>query len=134
MSARKFRHNATPVPKEEQEQRWLLDWVWLNAAAHPELALFYHIPNEGKRSERQGYELKRQGMRPGFPDNCLPVPRGPYGALYIELKRTAGGRVSEDQKWWIDALNRAGNCAMVCKGWESAALAIRKYLALGVKK
>lgn len=134
MNRKKFRAINAPVPKEEQEQRWLLDWVKLNAAAHPELALFYHIPNEGKRSERQGYELKRQGMRPGFPDNCLPVPRGPYGALYIELKRTKGGRVSDDQRWWLEALNQAGNAAVVCYGWEHAVTYIMRYLAQGVKE
>lgn len=126
--------DATPVPKEAQEQKWLLDWVELNKATHPELALFFHIPNEGKRSERQGYELKRQGMRPGFPDNGLPVPRGRFAALFIELKRRKGGRVSEDQQWWIDHLNAAGNYAVVCRGWESAAYVIAWYIGLGVKK
>lgn len=117
------------IPKEAQEQKWLLEWVALNTAAHPELALFYHIPNEGKRSYSSGRELVMQGMKRGVPDNCLPVPKGEYGALYIELKRRHGGNVSDEQRGWIDALNRAGNRAVICYGWEAAAEEIMKYLA-----
>lgn len=128
MSARRRTVNSIPAPLEEQEQEWLMDWVELNTPAHPELALFYHIPNEGKRSYRTGRKLVAQGLKKGVPDNCLPVPRGRYAALYIELKRKRGGKTSEDQDDWIDALNRAGNRAVVCKGWEEAAAEIMAYI------
>lgn len=120
------------VPLEAEEQKWLLQWVELNTQAHPELSLFYHIPNEGKRSWQQGRALKDQGMKKGVPDNCLPVARGKYHALYIELKRTRGGRPSAEQIEWIDALNQAGNRAVICEGWEEAAQEIMRYLKGGV--
>jgi len=124
--------DATPAPLEAAEQKTLLQWVRYNSAAYPELKLFYHIPNEGKRSYRAGRELKDQGLKAGVPDNCLPVARGGYHSLYIELKRQKGGKISEQQREWIDRLNRAGNKAIVCKGWEEAAEAIVKYLKGGV--
>ena len=122
-----------PAPLEAQEQKWLLDWVELNTPAHPELKLFYHIPNEGKRSYRTGREMVAQGLKSGVPDNCLPVARGPYHALYIELKRTKGSKVSDEQKQWIADLTRAGNRAIICYGWAAAAMEIVKYLNGGIK-
>ena len=128
MRGRKKAADVIPAPLEEQEQKWLLEWAELNTAAHPELALFYHIPNEGKRTYRAGRELVKQGMKRGLPDNCLPVPRGKYAALYIELKRKKGSKTSDEQRGWIDALNRAGNRAVICYGWEAAAAEIMAYL------
>lgn len=121
-----------PAPLEAQEQKWLLEWVELNTPAHPELVLFYHIPNEGKRSYRAGKELVQQGLKSGVPDNCLPVARGPYHSLYIELKRKKGSKTSDEQKMWIANLNKAGNRAVICYGWEQAAAEIAKYLKGGV--
>lgn len=120
-----------PPPMEAEEQKCLMQWARYNTAAHPELKLLYHVPNEGKRSYRAGRELKAQGLKTGVPDICLPVPRGKFAALYIELKRRKGGRTSEQQQEWIDNLNRAGNRAIVCRGWEEAAEEIVKYLKGG---
>lgn len=118
--------NTSPLEADEQEL--LFEWADYATCTYPELALLYHIPNEGRRSRSAGYELLKQGMRPGVPDNCLPIPRGGYGALYIELKRKRGSRTSEDQRAWVDALNRAGNKAVVCKGFDEAKAAILEYL------
>ena len=67
-------------------------------------------------------------MKPGVPDICLPVPKGRYHALYIEMKRPKGGRVSEAQTWWIDKLNKAGNLAVVCHGFDEAKAIILGYV------
>ena len=53
---------------------------------YPELKLLYHIPNERKCSQIQGRQLKLQGVKSGVPDLHLPVARGEYLSLYIELK------------------------------------------------
>lgn len=90
--------------------------------------MLYHIPNEGKRSVAYGASLLRQGLKKGVPDICLPVARGEYHALYIELKRRSGGKVSESQSEWIKRLSEAGNKAVVCEGWEKAAAEIMEYL------
>ena len=115
-------------PLEKDEQMLLFDWAEFAMCQYPELELMYHIVNEGKRSVYEGSKLISQGMKRGVPDICLPVPRGGYGALYIELKRRQGGRVSKDQRDWVDALNRVGNRALVCKGFDEAKKAIEDYL------
>lgn len=87
----------------------------------------YHIPNEGKRSRRTGGSLKAQGLRPGVPDLCIPVARGEYHALYIEMK-AAHGRITKSQEHWIYALRKNGNAAFVCYGADNARDLIDHYL------
>lgn len=116
------------APLEHDEQAALIDWTILMSAKWPELNLFYHIPNEGKRSPAAAMRLKQEGMKRGVPDNCLPVARGKYHGLYIELKRIRDGRATQDQKQWIEDLNNQGYLATICKGWEEAAKVIERYL------
>lgn len=116
------------IATEAQEQRALFEWIHYEEAVHPELALCYHIPNEAKRSYALAAELKREGMKAGVPDICLPVPTKSYHGLYIEMKRRKGGRVSDAQYGWIATLNRMGYYAVVCRGWEEARDVILKYL------
>lgn len=118
------------IPTEAQEQKALFEWAEWAKHRYPELALLYHIANEGRRSYALGREMKAQGLRSGVPDICLPVPRGGYGALYIEMKRRKDSRLSDNQRGWINGLNRAGNRAVVCKGWEAARQEIETYLNL----
>ena len=116
------------IPTEAQEQATLFQWAGLMIGTYPELKLLHHIPNGGSRDVREAVNLKRQGVRAGVPDICLPVPRGGYHGLYIELKRTKGGRISVDQKTMMLALRDQGYEAVVCYGWEDATNVIMKYL------
>lgn len=115
-------------PLESAEQTALFRWASLAAGMYPELRLMFHVPNGGSRDPREAHNLRIQGVKPGVPDICLPVPHGQWAALYIELKRAKGGRISEEQRGWINALNMAGNRAEVCKGWEEARDTILNYL------
>lgn len=124
----KTRGSTVRVPSEAQEQKALFEWAAWAKGKYPALALMYHVPNGGSRNPVEAKNLKLQGVKPGVPDICLPVPNPVYTALYIELKRRKGGRVSDDQRGWINALNRVGNLAVVCKGWEEARDVILEYL------
>ena len=116
------------LPTEEEEQILLFSWAKLQASTYPELSLLYHIPNEGKRSVQAGARLKAAGLSSGVPDICLPVARGGYNSLYIELKRQKGGKLSENQKLWLEKLNKAGSLAVRCNGFEKAKAVILRYL------
>lgn len=96
----------------------------------PELALLHHIPNGGTRDAVEGKHLKQQGVKAGVPDLCLPVARGGYHGLYIELK-TEKGRASDAQKWWGGQLMDQGYFWEVCHGWESAVRVLEQYLSMG---
>ena len=116
------------VPLEDTEQRIIFQWAAMETAARPELGLLYAIPNGGKRAIKTAIALKAQGVKSGVPDMCLPVARGGYHGLYIELKRQKGGVVSETQKSWRTALAKQGYKAVVCKGADEAIGTIKEYL------
>lgn len=116
------------IPTESVEQQCLIRWAAYQTGRYPELALLFHVPNEGKRSRATGGRMIAEGLRTGVPDLVLPVPRGEYSGLFIEMKRREGGRVSAEQRWWIDRLREQGYRAEICKGWEAAADTILQYL------
>lgn len=74
----------------------------------PELALLHHIKNETTEGAKQVSIDRAMGVRKGVPDLHLPVARGQYHSLYIEMK-TDTGRASAEQKWWGEQLLAAGN-------------------------
>lgn len=114
----------TKIPTEHQEQVMLFAW-----SAHiPDLRLMHAIPNGGKRDIRTAAMLKAEGVKPGVPDIFLPVPRGGYHGLYIELKRRKGGTVTKEQEAWIKALCEKGYQCAVCHGWEAARDEILDYI------
>lgn len=120
--------DASPVPTESNEQQTLFAWAKAMSGKYPELAMLYHIPNEGKRSVRTGARLKAEGLRAGVPDICLPVPRNGHHGLYIELKRRRNSRVTQEQMQWIGDLAAQGYVAAVCRGCDEAISLIQSYL------
>ena len=112
---------------EAQEQATVIEWALYNQNRYPELKLLHHIPNGGRRDARTGAMMKRQGVKAGVPDLHLPVSRGKYHSLYIEMK-TDKGRPTETQKEWLDALNAEGNMAVICHSAEEAIAVIKLYL------
>lgn len=119
----------TAVVTEDFEQELVMRWAIGQTATWPELVLLFHIPNGGKRGKREAEKLKRMGVKPGVPDLCLPVARGGFHGLYVEMKRLEGGRVSTEQKAWLAALHEAGHCVALCEGHEQAIAVLRDYLA-----
>ena len=75
---------------ETTEQIKLFTWARQQADYIPELALMYHVPNEGKRKQATGQIMKAEGMKAGVPDICLPVARKVY---YQTLVSCGFGRV-----------------------------------------
>lgn len=119
-------HAYYETMSEAEEQTAVIEYCDLRSIP------VYHIPNERKCSGRQGASLKRQGVRPGIPDLCVPLPRGGYGALYIEMK-AEGGKITEEQVGWIHRLREYGNMAAVCYGSRNAIDLIELYLAGRIK-
>ena len=115
------------IHHESLEQQALFQWAMLSISSIPELELLHHIPNGGKRNAREAARLKKEGVRAGVPDIFLPVPRKKYNGMYIELKAKVG-RLSDNQKWWIERLEQQGYYCQVCYGWEAARNVILSYL------
>ena len=117
------------VQREAAQQELLFEWAELAGGAHPELNLMYHIPNGGSRNGLEAANLKKQGVKAGVPDVHLPVPRGQFHSLYIEMK-VHPNKPTEQQLKWIELLNAQGNRAIVCYSWIDAKNEIEKYLSL----
>lgn len=117
-----------PVPTESEEQQSLFRYCSVEMSRYPELDMLAHIPNEGKRTKTNGAQLKREGLRKGYPDIMLNVSRNIFHGLFIELKRRSGSKIIREQKEWIIKLNKQGYAAAFCYGWEEAWKFIHAYL------
>ena len=122
------------VPSEDDEQMAVVRWAAHMMGRWPDLKWLYHIPNGGKRGKVEAARFKAMGVKAGVPDLCLPVARGGYHGLYIEMKRRVGGRLSPDQKDWADGLRANGYCVCRCDGWNEAVAVLEGYLRGNAKK
>lgn len=112
---------------EATEQEALITWCGWMANQHPELKLIYHVPNGGSRNTLEAVNLKRQGVKAGVLDLCLPVPMNGFHGLYIEMKY-GKNKTMEAQKEWLDALTEQGYFTAVCYGAEEAERVLSRYL------
>lgn len=121
---------------EEAHQIALFMWASSYRARelYPELKWLFAIPNGGWRIKSEAARLKAAGVKVGVPDIMLPIRRGAYAGLFIELKRPAGpqgqkrGYASDEQNQWIAQLRKEGYGACVCIGWDMARETIINYL------
>lgn len=123
--------DSFPVPTESAEQQCLFRWAAFQSGNFPELALLYHVPNGGSRKKAEAGRFRAEGVKAGVPDLCLPVARGGYHGLYVEMKRLKGSKTSDEQKAWLSELAAQGYFTALCKGWEAAAKVIEDYLNMG---
>ena len=114
--------------KESEEQALLFKWADYMSLKYPALRLMFHVPNGGSRDLIEARNLKRQGVKAGVPDIVLPVARGGFHGLFIEMKRADGGRLSEAQADYLKKLRMQNYQAVVCNGFESAKSVIEAYL------
>ena len=73
--------------------------------------------------------MKREGLKSGVPDICLPIPKGQYCGLYIELK-VGKNKPTKNQEYWLFSLSKAGHRTAVCYTREQVQKEILSYLAL----
>lgn len=90
--------------------------------------LCYAIPNGGQRNAVVAAKLKAEGVVSGVPDLHIPVPRGGYASLYIEMKNGKAGRLSDHQKEIIPRLQAYGNKVVVCRNFEEFKQEVEEYL------
>lgn len=71
---------------ESRLQKSLILWANYSTNIYPELIWLYHIPNGKKRNVIDAVNLKKEGVKSGVADLCLPVPAHSYHGLYMETK------------------------------------------------
>ena len=119
---------------EAQEQSRLIAWAneVADLGVYPELRWLHAIPNGGRRDKAEAAHLKRQGVKSGVPDLHLPVARGNYHGLYIEMK-VGKNKPTENQKRWINGLKFNGYAVAICYSAAAARQIIIEYLQLREK-
>jgi len=114
---------------EYDEQVAIFQWAMVYQATWPDLFLINGsiMGGTGMRPKILN-KLAKAGMKKGKPDINLPIARGGYIGLWIELKRRGGPDPSEDQIRWLVRLNGAGHLAVCCKGSDAAIRTIKQYV------
>lgn len=118
---------------EDWVQANFFAWIDRNSAERPELLLFFAIPNGSNKSKMQRWVMQLTGLKPGVPDTCLPIATTAHSALWIEFKSETG-RLSPEQKVWIEKLRDDGGKVEVCKCWKAAANITIEYLGLDMER
>lgn len=114
---------------EDTEQITVISWAKYQTNVYHCLNLLHHCPNGGSRNKAEAVKLKQMGVVAGIPDLCLPVPKGIYSGLYIEMKYNTG-RLEESQKKMLKELAAAGHYCVVCYGAEEAISILKEYCEL----
>ncbi|ELY6121718.1 TPA: VRR-NUC domain-containing protein [Acinetobacter baumannii] len=91
--------------------------------------LIRHIPNGGLRSKTEAARFKEMGVIAGTPDLLLPVARGGFSALWIELK-SEKGRLRPEQEVQIKLLQSLGNKVVFVRNVADAMAQIKSYLGI----
>jgi hypothetical protein len=101
----------------------------------PECKWLHHIPNEGKMSKRRGHILNKEGRKKGVFDLFLPVARGEYHGLYVEVKlpgkKKDGGwkdDLTDEQREFKDDMEAAGYKCVVVRSVKEGLDAVLEYL------
>ena len=77
-------------------------------------------------------ELIAEGLKAGVPDVHLPVARGGFHSLYIDMK-IPGNKPTEKQLVWHVLLREQGHKVEVTYGADAAIQAVCDYLGIEKK-
>lgn len=127
---------------EHQEQAAVVAYCRLNKIR------IFAIPNGAVLGGRNKYallnKLKAEGLENGVPDLFIPIEqyhplpgvaserlpiRIHYCGLFIEMK-SATGKLTLEQKEWIETLSSNGYKVLICRSAEEAIGNIKEYLGM----
>lgn len=140
-------------PTEDMECEALAQWLRLKKIPFTHIG---NESGRGRTAMLRTAKLKRMGQSKGFPDYLIVIPNvyasdgsgmtltrntkpGKNGiprvmdvfstrTVAIEMKRKKGGKVSPEQKLWLETLNNAGIESTVCKGFDEAKIFIEERI------
>lgn len=120
------RRNAQP---EAIEQAKVIAWARANERNYPFLWMLHSSLNGVKMTKAQAVRAIAQGMKKGVADLFLPVKKGVYSGLYIEMK-SEKGRTSIDQSKFLTAVSENDYLAHICYSAVEAIDKIKGYYNL----
>jgi hypothetical protein len=128
MTTKQYKETTSSETKEQIALAQLLDQVKYQGRP----LKWMHCPNESKRNIISGANLKKAGMKKGFPDFIIfdspPIQTNiKLKGAVIELKRLAGGKLSKEQEDWINFFDNNNWAAAVAEGMDEAILFLREW-------
>ncbi|QMV32482.1 hypothetical protein KMC50_gp50 [Ralstonia phage Claudette] len=116
---------------EFDEQCALFEWARIPAVvrAYPGIELLEGSMNGVKLSKAQAGKAKAAGMLKGAHDVRLPVPRGEFIGLSVELK-AGRNKPTDEQLWYGSRLAAEGWKVVYAWSWIEARDAIVAYLSV----
>jgi len=111
---------------EAKIQSEVVIWFW-NEFKDLRGLLYHNYSNP--RNVVNGAQLLALGLIKGNPDLTLALPRGGFGALYLEMKKP-GEKPRPDQVKQMERLRAAGNLVEWADNSEKAKEIILKYLTI----
>lgn len=127
---------ARPRAIESQIQQAIIRWRDYNKGLDPDLKWLHAVPNGGGRSKAQAGILKAEGVTKGVWDLSLPVLRGQYTGLVIELKKPGlrghkNAGLTDEQVEYGEHQRAQGRLTAIHDDAAEAIATIRHYLAMG---
>lgn len=79
--------------------------------------IFFHVKNDvGRRENHFFFDLHSLGVLPGVSDFCILKPGE---TIFLEIK-TKSGRLSKNQKNFLDQIKALGHKGFVSYGWKES--------------
>ena len=91
------------------------------------ISLLVASANGGSRDGREGKNLKKQGVRSGFPDLQLLIANESKNGLFIELKQGTN-KLTLNQKIYFDLLIENGYQVEEVRSFDQFRIIIERYL------
>ena len=122
---------ATNLVTEHQEQVAFVEYCNWKANSDERYKFIYAIPNGGLRDKITAARLKKEGVKAGVLVICVPYLMFGYEegirtivfcGAYIEFKKRGVGRLSPEQKEWVQYLRKA-NYVVLEKADATSAIA-----------
>ncbi len=107
-----------PLLSEHEEQKKFLEWfayAYANKGVNKGPVRILSLPNGGLRNIVVAKKMKDEGLKKGVPDLFIPE-----WLVFIEMKRVAGGRLSNAQKDWFEYLTLSGYTCILAHGADDA--------------
>ena len=122
--------NTSPLEAEEQIQ--FVEYCKIRGIRAVSTQNGFKMPKAGFNFAAYSKKLKKMGLSKGFPDLIVlkKCKSNKHHCLFIEMKRQKGGRLSKEQKGWVNWLDENGYAVGIAKGYEAAVKILNKYLEM----
>jgi len=115
---------------EHDHQVSLFDWRdHIGVREFPELEWMFAIPNGGHRKISVARRLKREGVKAGVLDVLIPIPRGNYIGMWIEMK-FGKNKLTKEQAAFMEKMRDFGYHCAVAYVVDDAVKEVRNYMQM----